>query len=763
MATLHNLGYPRIGEDRELKRAIEKFWQGKIDEDELKNIGQQLRRQNYQTQQSAGIDLLPVGDFAWYDHILQLALTFGAVPSRHRGSGNSSELTKLFSLARGHSDEQGNHAALEMTKWFDTNYHYLVPEFEAEQQFELGHSPLLEQIDEANAQSLPVKAVLTGPLTFLYLGRFEGQQKLSLLPALLKGYQQLLAKIADKGIDWVQIDEPILALELDPVWQQAFADTYQQLGQNPVQLLLTSYFGSLSIPLSDIAQWPVSGIHLDLVRAPWQLEGAVNEWPTDKVLSLGVIDGRNIWRSDLDYWFDILQPVNQVRGDRLWLAPSCSLLHVPVNLEREGKLDAELKNWLSFAKQKLSELVALGHQLDNEVSEKDRHYLSLSRQVVVSRNQSLRINNPAVRARVDGLTEDDFHRSSEYAERAKIQRQSLKLPLLPTTTIGSFPQTSDIRATRSAFVKGDITQTEYDVFIAEQIDEVIQRQEQLGLDVLVHGEPERNDMVEYFAPYLRGVEQTQYGWVQSYGTRCVKPPIIYGDVCRAEPMTIHWSTYAQSRSNKPVKGMLTGPQTILGWSFVRSDIPRADVAEQIALALRDEVDDLQKAGISIIQIDEPALREGLPLKQSQWPEYLNRAVRAFRLCASVADDATQIHTHMCYSQFNDIIASIAQMDADVITIETSRSAMKLLDAFQDFNYPNEIGPGVYDIHSPVVPSSQWIEKLLVLASEKIPLERLWVNPDCGLKTRDWPETLAALQVMVDVARKLRDKFKNTIN
>lgn len=759
MAVLHNLGYPRIGEDRELKRAIEKFWQGSIDEIELKNIGQQLRLQNYQTQQAAGIDLLPVGDFAWYDHILQLAQTFGVVPLRHRRNEHLSELTRLFNLARGSSDEKGNQAALEMTKWFDTNYHYLVPEFEAEQQFELGHSSLLEQIDEAKAQSLPVKAVVTGPLTFLYLGRFEGEQKLSLLPALLKGYQQLLAKIADKGVDWVQIDEPILALELEPSWQQAFTKAYQCLGQSPVNLLLTSYFGAISIPLSDIAQWPVSGVHLDLVRAPSQLEVALNDWPTDKVLSLGVIDGRNIWRSDLAYWLNILQPVNQQRGDKLWLAPSCSLLHVPVNLERERKLDPELKSWLSFAKQKLSELVALGHHLDEKENENDRHYLTLSQQVVTSRAQSLRIHTPAVRARVDGLSEAAFHRSSEYVKRAKIQHQSLKLPLLPTTTIGSFPQTADIRAKRSAFVKGDITQTEYDAFIAEQINEVIERQEQLGLDVLVHGEPERNDMVEYFAPYLQGVGQTQYGWVQSYGTRCVKPPIIYGDVSRAEPMTVRWSKYAQSRSDKPVKGMLTGPQTILGWSFVRSDISRADVADQIALALRDEVDDLQKAGINIIQIDEPALREGLPLKRSQWPEYLNRAVRAFRLSASVADDATQIHTHMCYSQFNDIIASIAKMDADVITIETSRSAMKLLDAFQNFNYPNEIGPGVYDIHSPVVPKPQWIEKLLILASEKIPVERLWVNPDCGLKTRDWPETQASLQVMVDVAHKLREKLK----
>ncbi|MFM2478256.1 5-methyltetrahydropteroyltriglutamate--homocysteine S-methyltransferase [Celerinatantimonas sp. MCCC 1A17872] len=761
MAILHNLGYPRIGEDRELKRAIEKFWQGKIDESELKNIGQQLRQQNWQTQQSAGIDLLPVGDFAWYDHILQLALTFGVVPSRHRHNEDASALTQLFNLARGTSNEQGNQAALEMTKWFDTNYHYLVPEFEANQQFELGHSPLLEQIDEAKAQSLPIKAVVTGPLTFLYLGRFEHEQKLLLLPALLKGYQQLLAKIAEKGVDWVQIDEPILALELEPAWHQAFADAYQTLGQSPVKLLLTSYFGSISIPLSDIAKWPVSGIHLDLIRAPEQLDAALNQWPIDKVFSLGVIDGRNIWRSDLNYWLDILEPVNRSRGDNLWLAPSCSLLHVPVNLEREHKLDSELKSWLSFAKQKLSELVALGHHLDNKIDETDRYYLALSQQVVASRAQSLRITNPAVRSRIDRLTEDDFHRANRYPERAKIQHQSLKLPLLPTTTIGSFPQTSDIRATRSAFVKGDITQAEYDAFIAGQIDEVIRRQEQLGLDVLVHGEPERNDMVEYFAPYLNGVGQTQYGWVQSYGTRCVKPPVIYGDVSRAEPMTVRWSTYAQSRSDKPVKGMLTGPQTILGWSFVRSDIARADVADQIALALRDEVDDLQKAGINIIQIDEPALREGLPLKRSQWLEYLNRAVRAFRLCASIADDATQVHTHMCYSQFNDIIASIAQMDADVITIETSRSAMKLLDAFKDFNYPNEIGPGVYDIHSPVVPKAQWMEKLLILASEKIPLERLWVNPDCGLKTRDWPETLASLQVMVDVARKLREQFKNS--
>lgn len=760
MAQLHNLGYPRIGGDRELKKAIESFWRGQLTESELLNVGQQIRQQNWQTQLDAGIELLPVGDFAWYDHILQLSLTFDVIPERHRHHDEISDLAQLFQMARGASSCCSNHAALEMTKWFDTNYHYLVPEFSADQAFTLKNSPLLAQIDEAKSLNAPLKAVVTGPLTFLYLGRLREGNKLDLLPDLLNGYRQLLNAVAEKGVEWVQIDEPILALELPDEWKNAFAQAYQQLADCPVKLLLTSYFGEVSIPLSEVAKWPVDGIHLDLVRAPQQLDQAIAEWPINKVLSLGVVDGRNIWRNDLQYWIKSLQTIVTQRSDNLWLAPSCSLLHSPVSVEREEKLDSELLSWLSFAKQKLSELVTIGHYLDNRADERDGHWLAQSNQVVASRSQSLRITNPDVRNRVASLTEADFHRVKPYAERQKIQHDILNLPLLPTTTIGSFPQTGEIRQKRAEFRKGTITQAAYDDFIASQISDVISRQERLGLDVLVHGEPERNDMVEYFAPMLDGVAQTQFGWVQSYGTRCVKPPIIFGDVSRPQAMTVRWSQYAQSLSKKPVKGMLTGPQTILSWSFVRSDLPRADVADQIGLALRDEVSDLETAGIQVIQIDEPALREGLPLRRSQWNSYLERAVRAFRLSASSAKDATQIHTHMCYSEFNDIIASIADMDADVITIETSRSAMKLLDAFEAFDYPNDIGPGVYDIHSPVVPEAAWIEELLRLAAKKIPVERLWVNPDCGLKTRDWPETEASLKVMVDVAKKLREELAN---
>ncbi|CAG8998179.1 MAG: 5-methyltetrahydropteroyltriglutamate--homocysteine methyltransferase [Candidatus Celerinatantimonas neptuna] len=758
MAQIHNLGYPRIGGDRELKKAIESFWRGQLSESELLGVGQQIRQQNWQTQLDAGIKLLPVGDFAWYDHILQLSLTFDVIPDRHRHQNDISELEQLFQMARGASSCCSNHAALEMTKWFDTNYHYLVPEFASDQVFTLKNSSLLAQIDEAKSLNTPLKAVVTGPLTFLYLGRLREGEKLDLLPALLDSYRQLLTAVAEKGVEWVQIDEPILALELPKEWQDAFAKTYQQLSACPVKLLLTSYFGEVSMPLSDVAKWPVDGIHLDLVRAPQQLDQAIAEWPVDKVLSLGVVDGRNIWRTDLQSCIKLLQSVATQRGDQLWLAPSCSLLHSPVSVERERKLDNELLSWLSFAKQKLSELVTIGHYLDHRADERDGQWLAQSNQVVASRSQSLRITNPDVRNRVESLSEADFHRAKPYAERQKIQHDILNLPLLPTTTIGSFPQTGEIRQKRAEFRKGAITQAAYDDFIASQISDVIARQESLGLDVLVHGEPERNDMVEYFAPLLDGVAQTQFGWVQSYGTRCVKPPIIFGDVSRPAPMTVQWSKYAQSLSHKPVKGMLTGPQTILSWSFVRSDLPRADVADQIGLALRDEVSDLEAAGIQVIQIDEPALREGLPLRRSQWNSYLERAVRAFRLSASSANDAIQIHTHMCYSEFNDIIASIADMDADVITIETSRSAMKLLDAFEAFDYPNEIGPGVYDIHSPVVPEAAWIEELLRLAAKKIPVQRLWVNPDCGLKTRDWPETEASLKVMVDVAKKLREEL-----
>lgn len=754
MTLIHNLGYPRIGADRELKKAIEQHWHGQLSEAELLEIGKTIRLQNWRTQIDAGIELLPVGDFAWYDHILQLALTFDVIPERHRHSNAVSPLTQLFELARGASHCCGNHAALEMTKWFDTNYHYLVPEFASQQQFRLTNSPLLEQLDEAKVLETPLKAVITGPLTFLYLGRYEGD-KLALVDALVAGYQQLFVEIAARGVEWVQIDEPILALELDDKWQQAFSRVYQQFVDSPVKLLLTSYFGEVTLDWQTLVDLPVAGLHLDLVRAPQQLSQALKYWPRNRVLSLGVIDGRNIWRSDLQATINLLGDVKEQFGSQLWVAPSCSLQHVPVSTEREQQLDPELLSWLSFAKQKLSELVAVGHYLDGRADGQDSAQLALSQHVVVSRGQSLRITDPNVRERVSQLNEVDYQRHSPYIRRQELQQQHLKLPLLPTTTIGSFPQTGEIRRKRADFKAGRIDQSDYDAFIAAQIDDVVARQEQLGLDVLVHGESERNDMVEYFAPFLSGVAQTQFGWVQSYGTRCVKPPVIYGDVSRPEPMTVRWSQYAQSKSTKPVKGMLTGPQTILGWSFVRSDLPRADVAEQIALALRDEVVDLEQAGIAIIQIDEPALREGLPLRRSEWPDYLQKAVRAFRLSASGVADKTQIHTHMCYSKFNDIIASIADLDADVITIETSRSAMKLLDAFEAFEYPNEIGPGVYDIHSPVVPQAAWIEQLLRLAAQKIPVERLWVNPDCGLKTRDWPETEASLKVMVEVAKKLR--------
>ncbi|MFM2482290.1 5-methyltetrahydropteroyltriglutamate--homocysteine S-methyltransferase [Celerinatantimonas sp. YJH-8] len=757
MTQIHNLGYPRIGGDRELKKAIEQYWKGHLSEAQLQEVGRAIRLENWKTQIDAGIERLPVGDFAWYDPMLQLAQSFNVIPKRHRSHQQASPLAQLFELARGASHCCANQAAMEMTKWFDTNYHYLVPEFEADQPFSLGDSPLLAQIDEAKALGKPLKAVLTGPLTFLYLGRNDSDNILHRLDELLDVYAQLLNAVADKGVEWVQIDEPILALELPLEWQQAFSHVYTRLATLPIKVLLTSYFGAITVDWPTIASWPVAGLHLDLVRAPEQLEQALRYWPSDKVLSLGVIDGRNIWRSDLKATINALETAQQNWQQQLWLAPSCSLVHVPVSTEREQLLDEELLSWLSFAKQKLSELVCVAHYLDGKADERDSHWLAQSQQVVATRQQSLRITDHGVRDRVMQLTEDDFHRATAYVERAKLQREALNLPRWPTTTIGSFPQTADIRQHRAAFKAGRITPAEYDDFIAAQIDDVIARQEALGLDVLVHGEPERNDMVEYFAPLLQGVAQTQFGWVQSYGTRCVKPPVIFGDVSRPKPMTVRWSAYAQSKSAKPVKGMLTGPQTILNWSFVRSDLPRADVADQIALALRDEVSDLERAGINVIQIDEPALREGLPLQRHQWSAYLERAVRAFRLSASAVKDSTQIHTHMCYSEFNDIIASIAKMDADVITIETSRSAMKLLDAFEAFDYPNEIGPGVYDIHSPVVPDATWIEKLLRLAAEKIPAERLWVNPDCGLKTRDWPETEASIKVMVDVARKLRQQ------
>ncbi|HFK7185943.1 5-methyltetrahydropteroyltriglutamate--homocysteine S-methyltransferase [Serratia odorifera] len=749
----HTLGFPRVGLRRELKKAQESYWAGNSTQEELLAVGRELRARHWQQQQQAGVDLVPVGDFAWYDHVLTTSLLLGNVPARHQNQDGSIDLDTLFRIGRGRAPTGEPAAAAEMTKWFNTNYHYMVPEFHQGQQFKLGWTQLLDEVDEALALGHKVKPVLLGPVTYLWLGKVKGEQfdRLSLLNAILPVYQQLLAELAKRGIEWVQIDEPALVLELPQAWLDAYQPAYAAL-QGQVKLLLTSYFDSIGHNLATIATLPVQGLHVDLVAGDDDIDAVNNALPKDWLLSLGVVNGRNVWRADLSRWAERLQPL--VGSRPLWIGTSCSLLHSPIDLSVETRLDEEVKSWFAFALQKCAELALLSAALNAPDAEKQAKLDAYSAPIR-ARQQSSRVHNPRVEKRLAAVSAQDSERRSRYPQRAQAQRERFNLPAWPTTTIGSFPQTTEIRGLRLDFKQGRLDGGNYRTSIGEHIKQAIVEQERLGLDVLVHGEAERNDMVEYFGENLDGFAFTQNGWVQSYGSRCVKPPVIIGDVSRPAAITVEWATFAQSLTDKPVKGMLTGPVTILCWSFPREDVTRDVIARQIALALRDEVDDLQQAGIGIIQIDEPALREGLPLRQSDWAAYLDWAVDAFKLNAAVASDDTQIHTHMCYCEFNDIMDSIAALDADVITIETSRSDMDLLEAFKEFEYPNEIGPGVYDIHSPNVPSVEWIEELLRKAAQNIPAERLWVNPDCGLKTRGWPETRQSLANMVLAAQRLR--------
>ncbi|GKV92197.1 MULTISPECIES: 5-methyltetrahydropteroyltriglutamate--homocysteine S-methyltransferase [Pectobacterium] len=747
----HTLGFPRVGLRRELKKAQENYWAGNATQEELLTVGRELRARHWQQQKDAGVDLLPVGDFAWYDHVLTTSLLLGNVPARHQNEDGSVDLDTLFRIGRGRAPTGQPAAAAEMTKWFNTNYHYMVPEFTKGQQFKLTWTQLLDEVDEALALDHNVKPVLLGPVTYLWLGKVKGEQfdRLSLLQDILPVYQQVLAELAKRGIEWVQIDEPALALELPQEWLAAFKPAYDAL-QGQVKLLLTTYFDSVSQNLETIKTLPVQGLHIDLVHGKDDAATLSAQLPTNWVLSLGVINGRNVWRADLSSWFERLQPLVGTRD--LWLGSSCSLLHSPIDLSVEVRLDDEVKSWFAFAIQKCAELSLLSQALNSGSGQALEAYSAPIR----ARRTSTRVNNAAVTQRLAAITAQDSQRQNVYSVRADAQRERFNLPAWPTTTIGSFPQTTEIRGLRLDFKQGRLDGNNYRTGISEHIKQAVAEQERLGLDVLVHGEAERNDMVEYFGEHLDGFIFTQNGWVQSYGSRCVKPPVIIGDVSRPEAITVEWAKYAQSLTDKPMKGMLTGPVTILCWSFPREDVTRETIAKQIALALRDEVADLEAAGIGIIQIDEPALREGLPLHRSDWDAYLAWAVDAFRLNAAVAKDDTQIHTHMCYCEFNDIMDSIAALDADVITIETSRSDMELLESFEEFEYPNEIGPGVYDIHSPNVPSVEWMEDLLKKAAQRIPAERLWVNPDCGLKTRGWPETRQALANMVQAAQRLRE-------
>jgi 5-methyltetrahydropteroyltriglutamate--homocysteine methyltransferase len=772
----HNLGYPRIGSHRELKRACEQFWANKITRQQLQDVGRQIRHDNWLTQQQAGITLVPCNDFSFYDQVLDMSLTVGAIPERFqalRDQPSADWLMLYFAMARGYQQNGLDLKAMEMTKWFDTNYHYIVPEFTGDQSFTLLSEKVFEEFKEAK-QTLGnvAKPVLLGPVSYLLLGKEKGENfyRLDLLDRLLPVYEQILTRLQSQGATWIQFDEPTLSLDLTDDQRSAFAKTYRRLRSEfpQLKLLLASYFDCFGSSLELALHLPVEVLHLDLVRCSSQLDDILN---TDFVntsmgLSLGVVDGRNIWINDLAKSKATIQRVVDTLGtDRVFIAPSCSLLHVPCDLANETNeqgLTPEIKQWLAFARQKLDEVVTLATLVQEPDNVTANEAFTVNQSAIEARKTSAIINRAAVQQRVRQLTDQDAQRQRAFAERQSVQHDQLQLPLFPTTTIGSFPQTDAVRRNRSKYKKGEQTLEQYEAFIREETEKAIRWQEEIGLDVLVHGEFERNDMVEYFGELLDGFAFSENGWVQSYGSRCVKPPILYGDVHRPAPMTVRWAQFAQSLTNKLMKGMLTGPVTILQWSFVRDDQPRRDTCLQLALAIRDEVVDLEKAGIRVIQIDEPALREGLPLRRENWDTYLNWAVMAFRLAAAGVQNHTQIHTHMCYAEFNDIIGAIADLDADVITIETSRSQMELLDAFSRFAYPNEIGPGVYDIHSPRVPTVQEMVELLQKASNVLPARNLWVNPDCGLKTRRWRETTEALKNMVLAAQTARELVAESV-
>ena len=764
MATATNLGFPRIGAHRELKRAVEGYWKGNLTLDELQDAAQALRASHWSTQQDFGLDVVPSNDFSYYDQVLDTCAMVGAVPERFPWDGETVDLDTYFAMARGlqEKDLEGEGSgvqAMEMTKWFDTNYHYIVPEFSRDTTFSLSSTKVLDEYEEAKAHGVETRPVLIGPVSFLLLGKTQEDDldALALLDDLLPVYAEVLQALADAGAEAVQLDEPTLVLDLSDEERAAFAQAYEALADAAdLDLHVATYFGGLEDNLPTALDLPIDALHLDLDRGAGQLQAALDHGvPDDLALSLGLIDGRNVWRADLDRLLETVQTAVDALGtDRVLVGPSCSLLHVPVDLDTEPALSDDMKRWFAFAAQKVEEIVALAERVDGN-EEATEALFEKSRAARKARAQSDWINDDGVQDRVAGIDASMTKRDAPHAQRAPLQREALDLPVLPTTTIGSFPQTDDVRRMRAQYKKEEITQDEYEAFIEEQIAETIAAQEEIGLDVLVHGEPERGDMVEHFGRQLDGFLFTENGWVQSYGTRCVRPPIIAGDVSRPEPMTTRWLSYANDQTDQPVKGMLTGPVTMLQWSVVRDDQSRAETCRQIALAIRDEVVDLEDVGVQAIQIDEPAFREGLPLRQQQWDTYLDWAVECFRLASSGVRNETQIHTHMCYSEFNDIIEAIADMDADVISVEASRSKMELLDSFDAFDYPNEIGPGVYDIHSPRVPSVEEMEGLIRKALDVLDTEQMWVNPDCGLKTRRWVEVRPALENMVQAAENVR--------
>ncbi len=794
MAQTHSLGFPRIGADRELKFATERYWKGRISREQMEEAAAELRGRHWRVQAESGLSRVPVNDFSLYDHMLDMSEMLSVIPARvleaeSNPDAETAAVDRYFRMARGRSRDGVAVQACEMTKWFDTNYHYLVPEFTAETAFTPNTDRLLGEVTESKVAEVRGKPVLVGPVTYLYLGKAKDADfdRLSLLEPLVEAYAKILDQLSAYGVGWVQLDEPVLGLDLPREWLSAVERAYERLSgiahgaaakadppgspaaphgaeYEPEEtapryrpnILLAVYFGPLRDNLASAVSLPIEGLHVDVVRGEEDFDHVCRDFPRDRVLSLGVIDGRNVWRADLDALVSKLEPVAAERGNNLWIAPSCSLLHVPVSLAGETTLDPEIASWLAFATEKLDELETIKTAL-NKGREAVSDKLGESRAVAQARVASERRVNDAVQERLSRVTSAHAGRASAYPVRAKEQAAHLDLPRFPTTTIGSFPQTSEIRRKRREYRRGNISTEDYEAFLKQEIADTVAEQESIDLDVLVHGEAERNDMVEYFGEQLEGYAFTANGWVQSYGSRCVKPPIIYGDVSRPEAMTVRWITHAQSCTDRPMKGMLTGPVTMMQWAFVRDDQPREDTVRQIALALRDEVADLEAAGIRVIQVDEPALREALPLRRSEWEEWLRSSTESFRLATSCVADRTQVHSHMCYSEFNDIIEWIAELDADVITIEAARSDMELLDAFGDFEYPNEIGPGVYDIHSPNVPPTEEIVGLLEKAAERIPPERLWVNPDCGLKTRGWKEVRASLSNMVDAAKEMRKR------
>ena len=761
MAISSNLGFPRMGVHRELKKALEAHWAGKLDEAGLLEVGKVLKLNHWVLQKQLGVKHIPSNDFSFYDHVLDTAAMLGAVPERYTWRGPQVDLPTYFAMARGAARKpaQADVAAMEMTKWFDTNYHYIVAEFTAKQTFSLGSLKPVAEFLEAKAVGIHTRPVLLGPVSFLLLGKAKepGFEPLSLLDRILPIYESVLHQLDHVGADWIQLDEPMLALDTRDEACHAFTSAYETLSKvsSALRILVATYFEDLAANLPTALRLPVAALHVDLVRAPEQLGKILRIIPPGLQLSLGVIDGRNIWKTDLERALNVVEQATAAIGShRVLIAPSCSLLHTPADLDVEKHMDDELRGWLAFAKQKLEEVVVLERAIQ-EGRDAILDVLEHNRQAMEARKRSSRIHDPAVKARTISIGDRMTRRRSTYPQRKKLQEQSLKLPLFPTTTIGSFPQTKEVRTARAEYKAGKRDDSSYESFLRTETEKAVRFQEETGLDVLVHGEFERNDMVEYFGEQLAGFAVTENGWVQSYGSRCVKPPIIYGDVARKKPMTVEWSSFAQSLTLKPMKGMLTGPVTILQWSFVRDDQPRSETCRQIALAIRDEVTDLEAAGIRVIQIDEPALREGLPLLRSQWPTYLAWAVESFRLASSSVRDETQIHTHMCYAEFQDIIDAVAQMDADVISIETSRSQMELLQTFAQYRYPNEIGPGVYDIHSPRIPVVEEMVDLLRKAATVLSPVQVWVNPDCGLKTRRWEEVRPALIAMVEAARVVR--------